>query len=900
MKKTSIYFFSILVSFITETFSSFGACSIGSDITIPATWVTLPGGSITSTYIVPAGAVLELNSAVYSFTSGRKIIVKADGVLIMTSSTATSEYTCGDMWGGVEVEDGGQVYGWQSDIVNAEFGIHALPSTNTSIDLQDFEFDKTYIGIKVDINGLGNVFPVFNLNHVNFTSIGPLLPPYNLPAAQVGNKTFAGMELNNCNFIINGGSFFNTFSGLNIGIKAQNCNLALENNVFTYITKDPTYGNIYDGSGIFSDGNPFSTSLFQHGLSTIGVYSFEYCDFGIYTNSENLTATENWMDFVTIGIRCTKPDNTVDTIYGNLINCSKYGIDLVDAGTCDYQVNKNEIWVNNNFKTGGTGINISEYLSNSTFTKEVNSNLILIFDGKYGIYILNGHNVYCKSNNIYLYNQSTNLRGIQLESGKYNEIACNYVDCTWFNEKFDLACYGFYKSKDNTISCNYAQSGSVGFLFESDCGSSTGFGNNFMSYNGGRGLLMDQTAIIGPQVDMKNQWLTPSGAISAEHLGPFILSKFYANPGILFNYPPAIVPDPGWFVISTNPFPHECPTDLCSQAIEEGNQNLSAFELLTGDSSEYSLFNREQLLIRKKYFLERINENDIINNQIVDNFYFNPVNNAPRTLVEIEKRYSQNSSLFDLSQSQQVRNGDSIRFLLSDWYSNCQQFHSNSLSSFRDSLIVLNRAIQNRINTIQLTADSLMELKIEQTDDTIREYERLNSLVQSSEDMWENEKIINGIYFAKIYNQEFIQLTTQDEDEVERIANLCKSKGGDALFKARVILNILDPFVQYLDSGNCNSNINSYRIKQEGNFATNTLGVYPIPFSNELNITDNRIGTELVNIEVIDITGRVIFTNEAGFNEGKAVVNFNILQGTYYLKVTSKNIGVQTICILKL
>lgn len=626
MKKTAIYFFSILVSFIIETFSSFGACSIGSDITIPATWVTLPGGTITSTYIVPAGAVLELNSAVYSFTSGRKIIVKADGVLIMTSSTATSEYTCGDMWGGVEVEDGGQVYGWQSDIVNAEFGIHALPSTNTSIDLRDFEFDKTYIGIKVDINGLGNVFPVFNLNHVNFTSIGPLLAPYNLPAAQVGNKTFAGMELNNCNFIINGGSFFNTFSGLNIGIKAQNCNLTLENNVFTYITKDPTYGNIYDGSGIFSDGNPFSTSLFQHGLSSIGVYSFEYCDFGIYTNSENLTATENWMDYVTIGIMCTKPNNTNNIIYGNLINCSKYGVNLVDAGTCDYQVVNNEIWVNNNFKTGGSGINISEYLSNNTFTKLVSANNILVFDGKYGIFLLNGHNVYCKSNNINLYNHLNNLRGIQLESGNINELACNYVYCAWFNEKLDLACYGFYKSKDNTIGCNYAQSGSVGFLFESDCGSYTTFGDNDMSYNGGRGLLMDQNAIIGWQVDMQNRWLTPPGTISAEHLGPFLLSQFWANPSILYNYPPLIVPDPGWFHSSTNPYPYACPPDLCAQPSEEGNQNWSAIELLTGDSSEYSQFSREQLLIRKKYYFERINENDIISNQIIENIYFDPIN----------------------------------------------------------------------------------------------------------------------------------------------------------------------------------------------------------------------------------------------------------------------------------
>ena len=237
--------------------------------------------------------------------------------------------------------------------------------------------------------------------------------------------------------------------------------------------------------------------------------------------------------------------------------------------------------------------------------------------------------------------------------------------------------------------------------------------------------------------------------------------------------------------------------------------------------------------------------------------------------------------------------------MLNNWYLNCEQFHSNSLSSFRDSLTILNTAIQNRINTITLTTDSLMELKYEQTADTIREFERLNSLVHSAEDMWENEKIMNEIYFAKIYNHEFIQLTRQDEDEVTRIANLCKSKGGDALFKARVIQNILNPFVEYVDSENCNTFISMQRVKKEADKITSSLGAYPIPFLTELNITDSNIGTELVNIEIIDVTGRVVFEDKIGFIEGRAMINPDILKGTYLLKATSMNYGVRTICILK-
>ncbi|HNP48824.1 MAG TPA: T9SS type A sorting domain-containing protein [Bacteroidia bacterium] len=881
--KTSTLFILELVFCLCVNLQVNAQCVINPDITVSGGWTTMAPGTINSTYIVPAGEVLEFNTGVFSFTKGRKIIVQQDGVLIISSALLRSEPVCGTMWGGIEIEPGASVYCSQSGLNEAEYGMHIWTSSSiftTTIDVVETSFNMNYIGMDVEPLAGGNNFAIFNVVDDNFECIGTLLPPYNISTASVGTRTFAGMYLNDCNLNINGGPNWNTFTNLNIGIASVNSTLILEANAFKDIDADPFYGNIFDGSGIYGTATSVGYFIEQNGLfPTSPPYSFDNCDYGIYTEFIGLNAYNNNMLTMATGIRCLSAGDNNLRIYGNTINCTNYGVDLEDNGATPLYVGANTINVNQVLKTNGTGIFVSEFASSNIPSKSINGNFINTYDGKYGIYLLNCDSLFCQYNDIDMYNLSYNVSGIQAAYGRINTISCNDVECHWYYDLVDKTCYGINKSVDNIVAHNIAKAGGVGFLFENYCGT-TAFGVNTMFHNGSRGLYLDANAVIGPQVDMGNQWVMSTGIVDAECVGTYTLSLFSANSSFPYQYPTLVIP-PSWFSPSTNtPQAYDCDSRL----EEEGNKQAPLDSLIyLLNNQDVSLGNSFSLI---KYILNRIEfDSELLQDEAILNFYGQNTNSDELKLA----RFRNNLNVARLNLNRDILYlNDSIKIMSTKIQENSFAFHHISQKFIRDSILSINISTSQILHDLQNSKNNLIASSQYSGPYSISDLESLNESLSGSQTEAVSDKQVNEIYLKTFKSRLNYQLDNNSRDQIESILELCPDIAGDAPIYAAVVYHMSHPDHQLNFYQNCTP-ISTNRKKFLSKEDAIKIFVSPNPVQSTFRFNLNGNSDFIGELKIYNLLGEKIYEKNISFSKGTFSLESQFPSGIFYFIIKDTN-----------
>ena len=85
------------------------------------------------------------------------------------------------------------------------------------------------------------------------------------------------------------------------------------------------------------------------------------------------------------------------------------------------------------------------------------------------------------------------------------------------------------------------------------------------------------------------------------------------------------------------------------------------------------------------------------------------------------------------------------------------------------------------------------------------------------------------------------------------------------------------------------------------NFDLNSnFNIYPVPSNDGVLFIENKNATEISKIELMDVLGNVVLTNNAN-NESKIKLNLaDLPNGNYFIKISSgKNVTVKKIVVIK-
>ncbi len=151
-----------------------------------------------------------------------------------------------------------------------------------------------------------------------------------------------------------------------------------------------------------------------------------------------------------------------------------------------------------------------------------------------------------------------------------------------------------------------------------------------------------------------------------------------------------------------------------------------------------------------------------------------------------------------------------------------------------------------------------------------------------------NEKSVNeiGLLIIAKHNSQFtpLQLST-----LGSIANQCPVAGGQAVFRARALLALVNPNQHYDDREICEP-FGGIRIQNNSNSSALFCKVYPNPAMNSvtLEISDNNLGK--VEFSLMNATGQKLLSKS--LPEGQKSFIFNIASfdpGVYQYQIVLKN-----------
>lgn len=157
---------------------------------------------------------------------------------------------------------------------------------------------------------------------------------------------------------------------------------------------------------------------------------------------------------------------------------------------------------------------------------------------------------------------------------------------------------------------------------------------------------------------------------------------------------------------------------------------------------------------------------------------------------------------------------------------------------------------------------------------------QMNAEIIAEDLMDENQKIVNQLYLEKfIYG---IQFSTEELETLTNIATLTPYLGGDAVFSARVMLDLWpeETGVSYRTDGSIDEEFN-------GELAKDNFMIYPNPAINNLTIAFNYVKSiEGLSISIVNIMGQEVLREELNFNGASTNLNIEKLKaGIYHINI---------------
>jgi hypothetical protein len=835
---------------------------------------------------VICSGVVYIDGATISIKEGVSITVPAGSQLHVFNSELLS---CGNMWAGIVVEDGGELFVHSSNIRDAQYGTNV--KQNGHLILRGSTYDHNYVGVHVSDLNTGTVI----IDGTTFSCddcLGnkPLKGGYPGQWPEPKVVTYAGIQAFNSVFNIGvSGGAINHFKGIYRGITVEDCFNTVLNSSFEKIIAD-TYYSDPGGYGIYSDmsgGGILRQAGFGEFISS--PTSFDNVPVSIFTNGGAVTVTSNHMTDVGTGVVINRIKGTNANVVSNLIHASEQGVLMLgNEKAANVNINYNNIITNGNFATG-----VSIFESNQPDPARrfnVNCNTISLDDGVFGIYLSIASNISILQNNIML-NSATNYQtGVAMDGST----KCFLLENTVTGNSTSLhTAFRGQLAENNNFTLNHSNLTRWGFDFASSCASDSLFKGNTMGEHD-IGLHINTDGIIGKQDNRGNQWIGPFSSFGAENentdpfqfqINPIIVHEPFVPGGTLFHPTNNVPVGAQWFFAqSGTPWTGNYPNPCSSFLVGGGDHNEKSLTytdtLVVNDSIVAVQFEVELKYFTSRSLLKKLTENDSLryDNGLFENYF-------------VSKTGSTQSKLTDICISLQSELSTEIiqnKFL--------------AITSVMDSLMLLDSLLHSDNLNISYRENYLLSLLLEinsledefgifqeKQDSVINVVNALNITVNPSNDIELYEKQVNEFHFT--YRDSLIhQVNAADLSDLIYIASLCPYAYGKAVFRARAELARYEIISFFDDKHNCAQLGYSRQMHSQNNGVKNNLvsdRIFPNPAASLINIFSGKSASH-IEIIILDVIGRVVFTSNVPFKNGIAEVDVSILAPGIY-SLTSKD-----------
>ncbi len=332
------------VTVATTTCASCNSCNpIATSGVFPAT-ITSANVYCINNNVTVSGTRILIGSD-FKIAANVKISVASNGVLIISNSHL---YACGDMWQGIEVQNGGRLIITNSLIEDAKMAIDVTNNTQTNtalppINLTNTTFNKNYVSVNINNYRQQIVTYPFTIRGCVFTCRNIAFTNNSFPTATTIKATAPNAGAPYTSNIIDNTIYSQT---TNAGLKAP------------YAGQKSNSGIVLTNVGaVFIDNLPIIPVMILYNI-TIGSPNNQYTN--VFDNQKYGINTFN------SGL------NSVNNVYQNTANITKgnagYGIYAVCDQTYIGQVIAKKVNnFNNQFIDCGTGVN-TEYCPNVEVT----------------------------------------------------------------------------------------------------------------------------------------------------------------------------------------------------------------------------------------------------------------------------------------------------------------------------------------------------------------------------------------------------------------------------------------------------------------------------------------------------------------------------------------------------
>lgn len=838
---------------------------------------------------------------------------------------------------------------------NNVVGIYSKKRVSSSARYALTQFDVTNTIFEGNATGFLTAFTATHSQYTGTTSSTPQAQPlfYLRPASGIMLKYISAVNIGAANGVT---SNANTFRTMWNGISLNNCAAQVLNCSFDGMEVNTNHAQLSTVSGITTSGvlstNPaISANYSSHYvnvnsnaissiLSTLDLYAlegnssssptFKNCFRGLVNLTSTLNSTlTSGAGFETIFYRDVytgiwiENSNATDilNVFSNDIEANTFGVMLrTNTSGCRIEIYENTITPikKTAVSSGCYGIVEREINVNSadpnTVTVNVSTPAIRtiirnnIIDGygmNTGIEIKNSPRAAIRDNDITHYafvsggSAQNTYKGITLENCFSDTISCNRIldNCAIAYNTQDTAnaAINCTVSPVTLITCNTTDEFRNGMLFRLNNAGTMMRGNAIMDHRYGiyyRKTPNGALANVGTQTHAGNAWQGTYTTLGAWFQGSPGISALSANefrvdasinPDFM---PPSITPASGWFSPTTAVNQFLCSDTLpdCNITRGEGermdrNENLDYLNSIENDSSVYAdenLWEAKNLLYKElKYATDSLGADSVFTD-VLDSLESSNMAELEAIQYEIETLYAGTDS-----RSEEIRALATERnTVFSNWMQATTAADITQANLHALDLLAVNNALDSML-AIQ---DSLAAVK------RIAIQARLDAYVPDNSRDESLIAILNVILNTRI--QTGYANLADYESTINQVAYMCPSAGGEAVYLARVLNDILDDNASYNDDIICMADLNtrtSQRKNKEGysNQAIQYATIYPNPTNGQLFVTS--VKAAIKTIEVQDLTGRTVLTPTVNNN---TMVSFSmepLSKGVYFVKIALDN-----------
>jgi hypothetical protein len=736
-----------------------------------------------------------------------------------------------------------------------------------------------------------------------------------------------GISLNNCNATIRNCSFEGMESNANHAQMSADAGATavLTNNASVSANVGSHYLNI-NSNAISSVGSTLNLYALEGNSATNP--TFKNCFRGLCNLSGSLNPTLINTGFEEIfyrdlytGIWIENTRNTdLVNVFGSNIEANAFGMMLrTNAAGCRIEIYENTITAikKNVVATVSNGIVDREINVNSfnpsivivnantpAIRTIIRNNIIDGFGMNTGIEIKNSPRAAIRDNDITNYASISGgtaqnvYRGITLENCFSDTISCNRIldvsGIAYGTQDTSNAAISSTVSPSTLITCNTTDKFRNGMLFRLNNAGTRLRGNAINDHRIGlfyRKTANGPIANVGTQTHAGNVWAGTYSDLGAWFQGspggiPLANNEFRVDPNINADFLPTSTPSSGWFIPQAAQDQFLCSDTLpnCMITRTEGeridrNTNLNYLNSFRNDSTVYAnenLWEAKSLLYKELKYTSDSLSTDSGYVQVLDSLEATKISELEAIQYEIETLYSNSATEADQIGALVLQKNN----VFSNWVAAITATNQTLADQLANDLLQIEELIDS-LRNIQNDNANIKRLEIQGRIDAYAfENARDESLIAILEVIL-NTKTPTG--YENLINH---------EQKINQIAYMCPTAGGEAVYLARVLNDILHDNAIYNDDIICLADLNTRtsQIKnKEGqlNLMIQHASIYPNPTNGDLFVTS--VKATIKSIEVQDLTGRTVLVPKMDNN---TMVSFNIghlSKGVYFVRVILDN-----------